>query len=72
MEKIKRYIIGRDGIGFFKSILETYEDIGIFSVLDGRRGLIEISYSRFFEHDLQMIIEDMAHFGIEFNEVKDV
>jgi len=72
MEEIKRFVINRDGIGFFKSILESYEDIGIFSVLDGSRGLIEISYSRFFEHDLNMIIKDMANYGIEFKEVTDV
>jgi len=72
MERTKRFIINRNGIGFFKSILESYEDIGIFSVLDGSRGLIEISYTHFFEKDLRMIIEDMAHYGIVFYEVNDV
>lgn len=72
MEKTKRFIINRDSIGFFKSILESYEDIGIFSVLDGNRGLIEIFYAHFFENDLRMIIEDMAHYGIVFYEVNDV
>ncbi|MCX5807870.1 MAG: DUF4911 domain-containing protein [Proteobacteria bacterium] len=72
MEKTKRFIINRDSIGFFKSILESYEDLGIFSVLDGNRGLIEISYTHFFEDDLRMIIEDMAHYGIVFYEVNDV
>ncbi|HPN98926.1 MAG TPA: DUF4911 domain-containing protein [Syntrophorhabdaceae bacterium] len=69
MEKTKRFIINRDGIGFFKSVLESYEDIGIFSVLDGSQGVIEVLYSGFFEHDLYMIIKDMANYGIEFNEV---
>ena len=57
MEKTKRFIINRDGIGFFKSVLESYEDIGIFSVLDGSQGVIEVLYSGFFEHDLYMIIK---------------
>ena len=72
MEKTKKFIVNRDGISFFKSILESYEDVGIFSVLDGNRGLIEIFYTPFFENDLRMIIEDMAHYGIVFYEVNDV
>lgn len=72
MEKTKRYIISRDGIGFFKSILESYEDVGIFSVIDGSRGLIEILYASMFERDLEMIIKDMANYGISFYEVNDV
>ena len=44
MEKTKRFIINRDGIGFFKSVLESYEDIGIFYVLDGSQGVIEVLY----------------------------
>jgi len=72
VEKTKRFIINRDGIGFFKSILESYEDVGIFSVIDGSRGLIEILYTHPFENDLRMIIEDMARYGIVFYEVNDV
>ena len=72
MEKAKQYIINRDGIGFFKSILESYEDVGIFSVIDGDRGLIEVSYTSTFENDLKMIIDDMANYGISFYEVNDV
>jgi len=72
MEKTKRYIINRDGIGFFKSILESYEDVGIFSVIDGSRGLIEILYTSAFESYLEMIIEDMENYGISFYEVNDV
>jgi len=72
MEKTKRFIINKDGIGFFKSILESYEDMGIFSVLDGSRGLIEIFYAHSFENDLRLLIEDMANYGILFYEVNDV
>jgi hypothetical protein len=71
-ERTRKYLINREGIGFFKAILESYEDLGIFSVLDGRKGLIELIYSSHFEDDIQGIIEDMTHYGIEFREVRDV
>jgi len=72
MEKTKRFFINPEGIGFFKAILESYEDVGIFSVLDGRKGLIELIYSSSFEDDILAIIKDMMHYGIEFREVSDV
>ena len=68
----KQFLINREGIGFFKAILESYEDLGIFSVLDGEKGLIELIYSSHFEDDIQGIIEDMTHYGIELREVRDV
>jgi hypothetical protein len=72
MEQSRRFIINRDGIGFFKAILESYEDLGIFSVLDGQKGLIELIYPVYFEDDIRGILEDMKQYGIEFREVKDV
>jgi hypothetical protein len=72
MEKTKRFFINPEGIGFFKAILESYEDVGIFSVLDGGKGLIELIYSSSFEDDILAIIKDMMHYGIEFREVSDV
>lgn len=72
MEKTKRFFINPEGIGFFKAILESYEDVGIFSVLDGGKGLIELIYSSSFENDILAIIKDMMHYGIEFREVSDV
>ncbi len=68
-ERTKRYIIDRSAIGFFKSLLESYEDVAIFSVLDGDRGLIELIYPSSFEEDVQGIVADMIHCGIEFREV---
>jgi hypothetical protein len=62
----------RDGIGFFKAILESYEDVAIFSVIDGDRGLIEIIYPSGFEEDLRGIVADMINYGIHFREVPDV
>ena len=72
IERTRQFIINREGIGFFKAILESYEDAGIFSVLDGGKGLIELMYSSHFEDDIQGIIKDMTHYGIEFREVRDV
>jgi len=71
MEKTKRLIVSRDNIGFIKSILESYEDIGILSVIDGEKGLIEIIYSVFFEEDLIAILKDMKNNGIDYMEVND-
>jgi hypothetical protein len=72
MEQTRQFIMNRDGIGFFKAILESYEDLGIFSVLDGQKGLIELIYPVHFEDDILGIVDDMIHYGIEFREVKDV
>ncbi|HOP85484.1 MAG TPA: DUF4911 domain-containing protein [Syntrophorhabdaceae bacterium] len=71
MEKTKRLIVRRDAIGFIKSILESYEDIGVLSVIDGDKGLIEIIYSAFFEEDLIAILKDMKNNGIDYMEVND-
>ncbi len=71
-ERTRKYIIDRSAIGFFKSILESYEDVAIFSVLDGDRGLIELIYPACFEDDVRGIIADMIHYGIGFREVPDV
>jgi len=72
MEKSRRYIISKEGIGFFKAILESYEDVGIFSVLDGKNGVIEIIYPFSFEKEIESIVKDMARYGIEFQEVAHV
>jgi hypothetical protein len=66
MEITKKYIIDRKHIGFFRWILESYEDIGIFSVIDGNRGIIEVIYSAFFENDMNALIKDMENYGIVF------
>ncbi len=68
-ERTKRFFIDRDGIGFFKAILESYEDVAIFSVIDGQAGLIEVIYPAGFEDVLLGITADMINYGIEFREV---
>lgn len=64
--------MNRKDIGFFKAILESYEEIAIFSVLDGERGLIEVIYPSNFEDDVTSIMSDMAQYEIFFQEVHDV
>jgi hypothetical protein len=72
LELTKQYLMTRSGIGFFKAILESYEDVAIFSVLDGDRGLVELIYPSHFEEVLSAIMADMARYGILFREVEDV
>jgi hypothetical protein len=72
MEVSRRFIINKEGIGFFKAILESYEDVGIFSVLDGKTGVIEIIYPINFEKEIESIMRDMARYGIAFQEVAHV
>lgn len=72
IEKTKKIILNRDSIGFFKSILESYEDVGIFSVINGDRGIIEIIYPSNFQEEIEFIMKDMENYGIVFHEVTDV
>lgn len=61
----------RDGIGFFKAILESYEEVALLTVLDGRRGKVEIIYPSSVEETVAGIMEDMKRYGIVFEEVLD-
>jgi hypothetical protein len=72
MEQRRRYIINPDGVGFFKAILESYEDLGIFSVLDGKAGLIELIYPSCFEKDIEGVVADMPNYGVQLREADDV
>ncbi|HAR94447.1 MAG TPA: hypothetical protein DCR97_00560 [Deltaproteobacteria bacterium] len=72
MEKTKRFIMSREGIGFFKAILESYEEVALLTVLDGKRGDIQVIFPVCFEETVDGIIADMARFGIAFQEVADV
>lgn len=72
MEHVKRYITDRRNIGFFKQILESYEELAIFSVLDGKAGLIEVIYPVHAEAHIQNLVEDMVRQGIRFQEADNV
>jgi hypothetical protein len=72
MERTKQVIINREMIGFFKAILESYEEIGIFSVVNGDEGLIELIYPWSSESHIEAIMADMVHYGVVFREVRDV
>ena len=69
METIKRVIMRRDAIGFFKAILESYEEIALLTVLDGKKGKVEIIYPSSVEETVRAIMEDMARYNIVFQEV---
>ncbi len=68
MEKVKRVSMRRDAIGFFKAMLESYEEVALLTVLDGRKGQVELIYPSGAEETLQAIMEDMARYGIAFQE----
>ncbi len=72
MERVKRYIMSKEGIGFFKAILESYEDVALMTVLDGKAGDVEIIYASSAEQVVEAIIADMARFNIVFREVGHV
>jgi hypothetical protein len=72
METARRFFIDPKGIGFFKAILESYEEVGLMTVLDGRRGEIEMTYPTCQGEILAAIMADMERFGIVFREAADV
>jgi hypothetical protein len=72
MEKVRRFIMNREGIGFFKAILESYEEVALLTVLNGKTGEVEVIYPHNVEDVVEAIIKDMERFGIEFTEVCDV
>jgi hypothetical protein len=72
MEQVKRYIMSREGIGFFKAILESYEDVALLTVLDGKRGEVEVIFPTHAYETVAGIIKDMKRFHINFTEVTDV
>lgn len=72
MERVRRFIMNREGIGFFKSILESYEEVALLTVLDGKKGEIEVIYPESAEEVVEAIMNDMGRFGIVFREVADV
>jgi hypothetical protein len=69
IEKVKRVVMRRDAIGFFKAILESYEEVALLTVLDGKKGQVGIIYPSSAEETVQAIMEDMKRFDIAFQEV---
>jgi hypothetical protein len=69
MERTKRVIMKRDAIGFFKAILESYEEVALITVFDGKRGEVEITYPSSVEETVQAIMEDMRRYSITFEGV---
>ncbi len=69
MERVRRVMMPREGIGFFKAILESYEEVALLTVLDGRTGEVEIIYPSSAEEIVTGMMEDMKRYGIIFEEV---
>ncbi len=69
MERVKRLMMPREGIGFFKAILESYEEVALLTVLDGCTGEVEIIYPASAEGTVAGMMEDMKRYGITFEEV---
>jgi hypothetical protein len=72
METVRRLIMKREGIGFFKAILESYEDVALLTVLDGREGEVELTYPTEANETVACILDDMRRFGIVFREAENV
>ncbi len=66
MEKVRKFFIEPKGIGFFKAILESYEEVALMTVVDGKRGAIEMTYPAAQEETLEAIMADMKRFGVNF------
>lgn len=64
--------MNREGIGFFKAILESYEDVALLTVLDGKAGEVELLYPTEAHETVASIMEDMRRFGILFREAGNV
>ena len=72
METVRRLIVNREGIGFFKAILESYEDVALLTVRDGSAGEVEIIYPNEAHDVVTSIMADMQRFGIVFREIGNV
>ncbi len=72
METVRKFMMNREGIGFFKAILESYEDVALLTVRDGRTGEVEIIYPTEAQEVVASIMADMQRFGIVFREAENV
>jgi hypothetical protein len=72
MERIKKFLMDPKEIWFFKAILESYEEVALMTVVDGKRGAIEMTYPACQDEILEAIMSDLARFGVVFQEKTDV
>ncbi len=72
METVRKLVMNREGIGFFKAILVSYEDVGLLTVRDGRAGEVEITYPTDAQEVVASIMAEMQRFGIVFREAENV
>jgi len=60
--------MNREEIGFFKAILDSYEEVALLTVLDGKRGIVELIYPEASHDVLASIMADMEAAGVVFRE----
>ncbi len=60
--------MNREEIGFFKAVLDSYEEVSLLSVLDGKSGVIELIYPEAAHETVSSIIADMEKNGVIFRE----
>ncbi len=70
MERVRRLIMDRKEIAFLKAVIESYEELGLLTVIDGRRAEVELTYPASSEDVVSALLDDLAKSGILFEEVK--
>jgi len=72
MERVRRLIMNREDIGFFKAVLESYEEVALLTVVDGKGGVVERTYPAAMEDVVGSIILSVGKKGVVFREERDV
>ncbi|WP_026843264.1 DUF4911 domain-containing protein [Citrifermentans bremense] len=64
------YKLANRDIVYLKSILEAYEGLNTMSTIDGKRGLIRVSFPLCFAGDVEALMQEIAK-EIEIAEVNE-
>ena len=64
--------MNREEIGFFKAVLESYEDLALLTVLDGKSGAVELTYPEAAEEAVESVMRDVERSGVVFREAQNV
>jgi hypothetical protein len=68
MERVRRLIMNREEIGFFKAVLDSYEEVALLTVLDGKTGAVELIYPEAAQGVVASIMADLERGGVVFRE----
>jgi hypothetical protein len=72
MEGSKKFRTKGKDIAMIKAVLDGYEHVALLSVLDGKSGLIELSYPLGTEETVLHILKSLRDEGIGLEEAEDV